>query len=103
MGLGVSNESLEGFVVVCVPGISRLLVRESKRSSKKDYLVRAWVCGSGFRAPIRISSSDVGVSENRGTFFWGLYNKDRTIEGTIFGFPIFGNSHMAMWFCSHAL
>ena len=26
----------------------------------------------------------------RGTLFWGPYNKDPTIEGTIFGSPIFG-------------
>ena len=28
----------------------------------------------------------------RGTRFGGPYNKDPTIEGTIFGSPIFGNS-----------
>ena len=36
----------------------------------------------------------MGVSENWGTLFWGLYNKDPTIWGTILGSPIFGNSHM---------
>ena len=29
----------------------------------------------------------------RGTLFWGPYNKDPTIWGTIFGSPIFGSSH----------
>ena len=28
-----------------------------------------------------------------GTLFWGPYNKDPTISGTILGSPIFGNSH----------
>ena len=28
-----------------------------------------------------------------GTLFWGPYNRDPTIWGTILGFPIFGNSH----------
>ena len=28
-----------------------------------------------------------------GTFFWGPYNKDPTIQGAILGSPIFGNSH----------
>ena len=28
----------------------------------------------------------------RGTLFWGPYNKDPTIQGTISGSPIFGNS-----------
>ena len=36
----------------------------------------------------------MGVSENRGTSFWGPYNKDPTILGSMFGSPIFGNSHM---------
>ena len=26
-----------------------------------------------------------------GTLFWALHNKDPTIQGTIFGSPIFGN------------
>ena len=30
----------------------------------------------------------------RGTLFRGPYNKDPTIEGTILGSPIFGNSHI---------
>ena len=30
----------------------------------------------------------------RGTLFWGPYNKDTTIWGTILGSPIFGNSHI---------
>ena len=37
---------------------------------------------------------NVGVSENSGTLFWGPYNKDPTIQGTILGSPIFGNSHV---------
>ena len=41
----------------------------------------------------------------RGTLIWGPYNEDPTIWGTIFGSPIFGNSHMALvlilrW-CTH--
>ena len=32
---------------------------------------------------------EMGVSENKGggTLFWGPYNKDPTIQGTILGFP----------------
>ena len=30
----------------------------------------------------------------RGTLFWGPYNKDPSILGTILGTPIFGNSHI---------
>ena len=30
----------------------------------------------------------------RGTLFWGLYNKDPCIQGTILGSPIFGNYHL---------
>ncbi|CAE7812270.1 unnamed protein product [Symbiodinium sp. CCMP2592] len=41
------------------------------------------------------TAEDLGVSENRGTLFWGPYNKDPTIQGTILGSPIFGNSHLA--------
>ena len=37
--------------------------------------------------------SSRGVSENRGTLFWGPYNKDPTISGTRLGSPIFGNYH----------
>ena len=33
--------------------------------------------------------------KTRGTVFWGAYNKDPTISGTLFGSPIFGNSHVA--------
>ena len=32
----------------------------------------------------------------RGTLFWGPYNKDPTISGTISGSPIFGNAHKAL-------
>ena len=39
---------------------------------------------------------DMGVSENLGTLYWGPYNKDPTIWGTILGPPIFGNSHMGL-------
>ena len=35
---------------------------------------------------------DMGVSENLGTLYWGPYNKDPTIWGTILGPPIVGNS-----------
>ena len=41
----------------------------------------------------------MGVSENRGTLFWGPYNKDPTISGTILGSPIFGNSHIGWSSC----
>ena len=30
----------------------------------------------------------------RGTLFWGPYNNEPTISGTILGSPIFGNSHL---------
>ena len=30
----------------------------------------------------------------RGTLFWGPYNKDPTIQGTILGSPFFGNPHI---------
>ena len=30
----------------------------------------------------------------RGTLFWGPYNKDPTIQGTVLGSPIFGNPQM---------
>ena len=36
----------------------------------------------------------MGVSEIRGTLFWGPYNKDTTIYGTTLGSPIFGNSYI---------
>ena len=32
----------------------------------------------------------------RGALFWGPYNKDPTISGTILGSPIFGNSHIGL-------
>ena len=32
----------------------------------------------------------------RGTVFWDPYNKDPTIQGTILGSPIFGNSHLGL-------
>ena len=35
----------------------------------------------------------MGVSKNRGTLFWGSYNKDPTISGAILGSPIFGNPY----------
>ena len=42
-----------------------------------------------------VQSLDMGVSEKGGrTLFWGPYNKNLTIWGTIFGSPIFGNSHL---------
>ena len=36
----------------------------------------------------------MGDSENQGSLFWGPYNKDPSILGTISGSPIFGNSHI---------
>ena len=39
--------------------------------------------------------TDVGVSKNRATSFWGPYHRDPTIWGTILGSPIFGNSHFS--------
>ena len=30
----------------------------------------------------------------RGALFWGPYDKDPTIKGTILGSPIFGNPHI---------
>ena len=33
--------------------------------------------------------------ENQGTLFWGLYNQNPTIQGTILGSPILGNSQMS--------
>ena len=36
----------------------------------------------------------MGVSEIRGTVFWGPHDRDPTILGAILGSPIFGNSHM---------
>ena len=30
----------------------------------------------------------------RGSLFWGPYNRDPTIWGTILGSPLFGNSHI---------
>ena len=42
-----------------------------------------------------IAYCHMGVSENLGgALFWGPYNKDPTISGTVFGSPIFGNSHI---------
>ena len=32
----------------------------------------------------------------RGTLFWGPYNKDPTVWGTILGSPIFGNAQIGM-------
>ena len=32
----------------------------------------------------------------RGTLFWGPYTKDPTIQGTIVGSSIFGNSHVCV-------
>ena len=34
-----------------------------------------------------------------GTLFWGPYDKDPTIQGTILGSPIFGNSHIEVQDC----
>ena len=37
----------------------------------------------------------------RGYLIWGPYNKDPTIQGTILGSPIFGNSHVCMYVCMY--
>ena len=34
------------------------------------------------------SLCEMGVSHNKGTLFWGPYNKDPTIWGTILGSPM---------------
>ena len=34
------------------------------------------------------------VLKTGATLFWGPYNKDPTIQGTILGSPIFGNSQV---------
>ena len=49
------------------------------------------LCG---RTGAASSPVDLGVSENKGTLFWGPYNKDPTIWGTILGSPVFGKSHL---------
>ena len=36
----------------------------------------------------------MGLSEDEGTLFWGPYNKDPTIKGTILGSPILGSPHI---------
>ena len=36
---------------------------------------------------------DLEFAKMRGTLFWGPYNKDPAISGTILGSSIFGNSH----------
>ena len=38
----------------------------------------------------------------RGSLFWGPYNGDPTIWGTILGSPLFGNSHMPAWLATIA-
>ena len=50
------------------------------------------VSSLGFSPPYNIIIVLMGVSENRSTLFWGP--KDPTIQGTILGSPIFGNSHV---------
>ena len=50
----------------------------------------------------RLCGRNMGVSENRGTLFWGPYNKDPTIEGTILGSPIVGNSHIYIYIWPNA-
>ena len=39
-------------------------------------------------------STQMGVSEKRGTLFWGPYNTDPAIQGTMLGSAIFGNSQI---------
>ena len=36
----------------------------------------------------------MGVSNSKGYLFWGPYNKDPTISGTLLGSPVFGNPHI---------
>ena len=49
-----------------------------------------WGLGSiGFRA-----QSPHGLGDTLGTLFWSPCSKDPTIQGTTFGSPIFGNSHI---------
>ena len=47
-----------------------------------------------FFARVEVPNNHMGVSENKGYLFWGPYNKNPTIYGTILRSPIFGNSHI---------
>ena len=53
------------------------------------------ICRTAHTNTLCILSQLMGVSESKGTFFWGPYNKDPTIQGTISGAPIFGNPHLS--------
>ena len=50
-------------------------------------------CSLGFRSPSD-SWHMWEFPKIRGTLFWGPYNKDPTVWGTILESPIFGNSHV---------
>ena len=47
------------------------------------------------RTPGFLISPTWEFPKTRGTLFWGPYNKDPTIWGTILGSPTFGNSHIS--------
>ncbi len=40
---------------------------------------------------------DMGVSKNRGTPKWMVYNEKAYENGWFGGTPIFGNTHMYIW------
>ena len=66
------------------------------QGSSKESAVFPFVLGETSPAgSVRGLSSNGPIREFpkiRGIFFWGPYNKDPTIWGTILGSPIFGNS-----------
>ena len=58
------------------------------------FRLRSWALGP-VALPARASGRIYGIFRKfRGTSFWGPYSKDPTIQGTILGSPIFGNSHI---------
>ena len=67
------------------------------RSGAVGFLLPFFGLRSGGRAFWSESmKGDLGVSHNKGTLFWGPYNKDPTIWGTILGSPLFGNPHLGV-------